>query len=117
VRSLSLVREPKSGLLRHVDYRNLGAEELGSIYEALLEFIPHWDAATKRYSLEVASGNQRKDTGSYYTPTSLVESLLDTALDPVLDDAVKSADDSEAQLRALLRVTVCDPACGSGHFL
>ncbi|UCZ89288.1 MULTISPECIES: Eco57I restriction-modification methylase domain-containing protein [unclassified Gordonia (in: high G+C Gram-positive bacteria)] len=117
VRSLSLVRERKSGVLRHVDYRNLGAEELGSIYEALLEFVPHWDSVTKRYSLDVASGNQRKDTGSYYTPTSLVESLLDTALDPVLDDAVKSADDSDGQLAALLRVTVCDPACGSGHFL
>ncbi|MEO9330061.1 Eco57I restriction-modification methylase domain-containing protein [Gordonia aurantiaca] len=117
VRSLCLVSEPKSGVLRRVDYRNLGAEELGSIYEALLEFVPHWDPATKRYSLDVASGNQRKDTGSYYTPTSLVESLLDTALDPVLDAAEKSADDVDGQVEALLRVTVCDPACGSGHFL
>jgi len=117
VRSLSLVREPKSGVLRVVDYRNLGAEELGSIYEALLEFVPQWDPATKTYTLDITSGNQRKDTGSYYTPTSLVESLLDTALDPVLDDAVKSANDSEGQVKALLAVTVCDPACGSGHFL
>lgn len=117
VRSLSLVREPKSNLLRVVDYRNLGAEELGSIYEALLEFVPQWDPAMKQYTLDIASGNQRKDTGSYYTPTSLVESLLDTALDPVLDDAVKFADTSEAQVAALLAVTVCDPACGSGHFL
>src|SRR5699024_4479639 len=53
-------------------------------------------------------------TGSYYTPTSLVDSLLDTALDPVLDEAVKNTEDPEA---ALLSVTVCDPACGSGHFL
>lgn len=113
VKSLSLVREPRSQVLRVVDYRNLGAEELGSIYEALLEFVPAWDPAAKTYELLVISGNQRKDTGSYYTPTSLVESLLDTALDPVLDDAEKS-DDAEA---ALLSVTVCDPACGSGHFL
>jgi hypothetical protein len=113
VRSLSLVREPGSQVLRIVDYRNLGAEELGSIYEALLEFMPAWDPATKTYQLSIASGNQRRDTGSYYTPTSLVESLLDTALDPVLDDAQKS-DNSE---EALLSVTVCDPACGSGHFL
>jgi len=117
VRSLSLIREPKSGVLRVVDYRNLGAEELGSIYEALLEFVPHWDGVTKTYTLDIASGNQRKDTGSYYTPTSLVDSLLDTALDPVLDDAVKSASDAEGQISALLAVTVCDPACGSGHFL
>lgn len=113
VRSLSVVREPKSRVLRVVDYRNLGAEELGSIYEALLEFVPYWDPATKTYELTIASGNQRKDTGSYYTPTSLVESLLDTALDPVLDDAEKSDD----AIEALLNVTVCDPACGSGHFL
>jgi hypothetical protein len=113
VRSLSLVREPGSHVLRVVDYRNLGAEELGSIYEALLEFVPRWDSATKTYELSIASGNQRKDTGSYYTPTSLVESLLDTALDPVLDDAQKSSNPEEA----LLSLTVCDPACGSGHFL
>ncbi|MCK0439971.1 N-6 DNA methylase [Gordonia alkaliphila] len=117
VRSLSLVREPKSQALRVVDYRNLGAEELGSIYEALLEFVPQWDPATKRYTLDITSGNQRKDTGSYYTPTSLVESLLDTALDPVLDAAVVSADDAQGSVAALLAVTVCDPACGSGHFL
>lgn len=113
VYSLSLVREPRSQAMRIVDYRNLGAEELGSIYESLLELMPSWDPATKNYTLAVAAGNQRKDTGSYYTPTSLVESLLDTALDPVLDAAEKS-DDPE---QALLRVNVCDPACGSGHFL
>ncbi|MGH3495229.1 MAG: DNA methyltransferase, partial [Sciscionella sp.] len=113
VRYLSLVREPRSGVLRVVDYRNLGAEELGSIYEALLEFVPQWDPATKRYELEILSGNQRRDTGSYYTPTSLVDSLLDTALDPVLDEAQKSKDPEAA----LLKVTVCDPAVGSGHFL
>lgn len=113
VRSLSVVREPGSRVLRMVDYRNLGAEELGSIYEALLEFVPRWDPATKIYELSISSGNQRRDTGSYYTPTSLVESLLDTALDPVLDDAQKSANPEEA----LLSLTVCDPACGSGHFL
>lgn len=113
VYSLSLVKEPRSQAMRIVDYRNLGAEELGSIYESLLELMPSWDPATKTYALVVSSGNQRKDTGSYYTPTSLVESLLDTALDPVLDDAEKS-DEPE---QALLRVTVCDPACGSGHFL
>jgi hypothetical protein len=113
VHSLSLVKEPRSQAMRIVDYRNLGAEELGSIYESLLELMPSWDPATKTYALIVSSGNQRKDTGSYYTPTSLVESLLDTALDPVLDDAEKS-DEPE---QALLGITVCDPACGSGHFL
>jgi hypothetical protein len=113
VRALSIIREQKTGFKRVVDHRNLGAEELGSIYESLLEFVPSWDAGTKQYSLGMAAGNARKTTGSYYTPSSLIDSLLDTALDPVLDQAGK-ADDPEA---AYLNVTVCDPACGSGHFL
>lgn len=113
VRELSITREPKTGYVRVVDYRNLGAEELGSIYESLLEYVPHWDAATGRYTLALAVGNNRKTTGAYYTPTSLIESLLDTALDPVLDRAGR-ADDPEA---ALLALRVCDPSCGSGHFL
>ena len=98
---------------RVVDYRNLGAEELGSIYEALLEYVPSWDAGRRVYELVSAAGNDRKSTGSYYKPTSLIDCLLDSALDPVLDRAAK-ADDPEA---ALLALTVCDPACGSGHFL
>lgn len=68
VYSLSLVKEPRSQAMRIVDYRNLGAEELGSIYESLLELMPSWDPATKTCALVVSSGNQRKDTGSYYTP-------------------------------------------------
>lgn len=113
VRMLSLMTEPKSGIKRIVDYRNLGAEELGSIYEALLEYVPRWDPADRKYTLGSAAGNARKTTGSYYTPTSLIDALLDTALDPVLDRAA-GQDDPE---RAYLSLTVCDPACGSGHFL
>lgn len=113
VRSLSIVSEPKTGFKRVIDHRNLGAEELGSIYESLLEFVPHWDETSKRFSFGSAAGNSRKTTGSYYTPTSLIDSLLDTALDPVLDVAVKGEDPE----RALLSLKVCDPACGSGHFL
>src|SRR5205085_12527957 len=45
-----------------------------------------------------------------------VECLLDTALDPVVDAAVKGKTAKEAE-GALLDLRVCDPACGSGHFL
>ncbi len=98
---------------RVVDYRHLGAEELGSIYEALLEFVPSWDAGRREFELLSAAGNDRKSTGSYYTPTSLIDCLLDSALDPVLDRAERKPDPEAA----LLALTVCDPACGSGHFL
>ncbi|QXT62882.1 Eco57I restriction-modification methylase domain-containing protein [Tessaracoccus palaemonis] len=113
VRQLSLIEEAGSRVRRVVDYRNLGAEELGSIYETLLEYVPSWDAGRRRFELLNSAGNDRKSTGSYYTPTSLIECLLDSALDPVLDRAERQPDPESA----LLALTVCDPACGSGHFL
>ena len=112
VRSLSVV-QPKGQSRRHVDFHNLGAEELGSIYESLLELVPRHDPTSHAYTLELLAGNDRKTSGSYYTPTDLVELVLDTALDPVLDQAEKS-EDPEAGLLAL---KVCDPAIGSGHFM
>lgn len=117
VRSLCLVSEKASGITRLVDYRGLDSEELGSIYETLLEYVPQWDAANRIYSLGNAAGNSRKTTGSYYTPTSLIETLLDSALDPVIATARKNAATAEDAEAALLALTVCDPACGSGHFL
>lgn len=117
VRALSLVTERRTGQQRVVNYRDLDAEELGSIYEALLEYVPTWNPAIREYKLGAAAGNTRKTTGSYYTPTSLIESLLDTALDPVLDSAEKRGVETGDVEGELLAVTVCDPACGSGHFL
>jgi hypothetical protein len=98
---------------RQVDYRNLGSEEIGSVYESLLELHPelHVDAAA--FTLKTAAGNERKTTGSYYTPTSLITCLLDSALDPVLAEAASQADPE----RAILALKIVDPACGSGHFL
>ncbi|MFI6421826.1 Eco57I restriction-modification methylase domain-containing protein [Streptomyces sp. NPDC050842] len=116
IRSLSVVDDKKLGRPRPVDYRHLGAEELGSIYESLLELVPR-RGDDDSFVLRTLAGNERKTTGSYYTPSSLIESLLDSALDPVIDEAVKSGTTREEQEAALLAVTVCDPACGSGHFL
>jgi hypothetical protein len=111
VRSLSTV--DAGGVRRTVDFRNLGAEELGSVYESLLELHPTLDRATATFTLDAVTGSERKTTGSYYTPASLISSLLDTALDPVLDEA-DLREDPEA---AILSLAVVDPACGSGHFL
>jgi hypothetical protein len=101
------------GLRRPVDWRNLGPEELGSVYESLLELHPEVNTGSGTFSLRIAAGHERKTTGSYYTPTSLVECLLDSALDPVLNEAVRAANSE----RAILDLRICDPACGSGHFL
>jgi hypothetical protein len=101
-----------------VNWRAMETEELGSVYESLLELQPQLgdDGRTLNFASEVAEqkGNQRKTTGSYYTPDSLVQALLDTALDPVLDRTEAEAGDPAA---ALLKLSVIDPACGSGHFL
>ena len=116
VRALATIEEDRR--LRAVDYRNLGAEELGAIYEGLLELHPRIevDANPPRFALDTAAGNERKSTGSYYTPTSLITVLLDSALDPLVDDAVRGKDGAEAEA-ALLALAIVDPAAGSGHFL
>ncbi|GAA2884030.1 N-6 DNA methylase [Streptosporangium fragile] len=127
VRHLSRVRDVNSARWRQVDYRNMGSEELGSIYESLLELVPKHSAVDSTFELVNRLGNDRKKTGSYYTPSSLIETLLDSTLDPVIDDAVERGerkasaagepDPAESIVAELLSLTVCDPACGSGHFL
>ncbi|MDT8911271.1 Eco57I restriction-modification methylase domain-containing protein [Amycolatopsis sp. PS_44_ISF1] len=127
VRHLAQVQDAGSRRWRSVDYRHLDAEELGSIYESLLELVPRHSAVDREFELVAIAGNARKTTGSYYTPSSLIACLLDTTLDPVLDDAVKRGeeaatnashpDPSDSIVAELLSLTVCDPACGSGHFL
>lgn len=111
IRALAFIRD-KHGR-RPVDYKNLRSEELGSVYEALLELHPELNVSAGTFALTTAAGNERKTTGSYYTPESLVQCLLDSALDPVVDEAIQQADPEAA----ILNLKVCDPACGSGHFL
>jgi SOS-response transcriptional repressor LexA len=101
---------------RWVDYKNLGAEELGSVYEGLLELHPHVNVDTGSFELNVAAGNERKTSGSYYTPDSLVQWLLNSALEPVMDQAARGKH-GQAAADALLNLKICDPAVGSGHFL
>jgi hypothetical protein len=115
----------RTGLTR-VNYRDMGPEELGSVYESLLELVPDLQGLGQPASARMAfvgddasdasnKGNTRKLTGSYYTPDSLVQELIKSALEPVIADTVRAH--PERPVEALLQLTVCDPACGSGHFL
>jgi hypothetical protein len=113
VRALSLVTDKQTTTTRPVDYRNLDSEELGSVYEGLLAYVPRYDPIARTFVLKQAAGNERKRSGSYYTPSDLITLVLDESLDSLIDRALR-APDPEA---ALLAITVCDPACGSGHFL
>jgi hypothetical protein len=116
MRALSVVVDPATKKERPVDFRSLGAEELGSVYEGLLEL--HLDSASwpSRFRLATSAGNERKTSGSYYTPDSLVQCLLDSALEPVVKEAAKGKKGVDAA-EAILNLKVCDPAVGSGHFL
>ncbi len=116
---------PGGGPLAPIDYRNMGTEELGSVYESLLELVPEVDLHARRFgfvgltsegtSIATVAGNDRKLTGSYYTPDSLVQELIRSALDPVIEQRL--AQNPAQPVEALLAIRVIDPACGSGHFL
>lgn len=114
LRHLAFTRLEK--VLRPVDYKNLGAEELGGVYESLLALTPQIGADGAHFTFAEFAGNERKISGSYYTPDSLVQCLLDSALDPVVDEAIYGKTGGEAE-NAILALKVCDPAVGSGHFL
>jgi hypothetical protein len=114
LRHLAFTRQGR--VLRPVDYKNLGAEELGGVYEGLLALTPQLSADGARFTFAEFAGNERKSSGSYYTPDSLVQCLLDSALDPVVDEAIKGKTGAVAE-QAILSLKVCDPAVGSGHFL
>jgi hypothetical protein len=114
IRALSYLERHKQRF--PVSWRTVAADELGSIYESLLELHPRLEVGAVVFELTTAAGNERKKTGSYYTPTSLVDCLLDSALDPVIDAAAKATTRADAEA-ALLALKIVDPACGSGHFL
>jgi hypothetical protein len=98
-----------------INWRDMATEELGSVYEGLLELVPVREDHGRTFAFAggaEARGNARKISGSYYTPDSLVQTLLDSALDPVIDRA-----EAEGGAEAILALNVIDPACGSGHFL
>ena len=114
LRHLAFTRQNK--VLRPVDYRNLGTEELGGVYEGLLALTPQVSGDGADFTFAEFAGNARKTSGSYYTPDSLVQCLLDSALDPVVVEAVRGKSGADAE-RAILDLKVCDPAVGSGHFL
>jgi N-6 DNA Methylase len=111
---------PKSGQRIPVNFGALATEEFGSVYESLLELHPIVEVQpTPFFRFKQAAGNERKTTGSYYTPSSLVDCLLESALDPVLDDRIRDFAKLgyESVEASILSLKVCDPACGSGHFL
>ena len=120
---------------RFVNYRDMTVQQLGSIYERLLEREPARDAAGQ--IVVRPNSYARKDSGSFYTPQPLVDLIVERTLDPLLAerraafqtraDALQSdrrkKEERLAELRRLdpaqaaLDLKILDPAMGSGHFL
>ncbi len=102
-----------------VDFGDLRVQQLGSIYEGLLEF--HLVKSEDESLILQPDKAERKATGTYYTPDYIVKYIIEQTLKPLVDEianneAVKSKKpDSFAE--AILNLNVCDPAMGSGHFL
>ena len=119
---------------RYINYRDLGVQQLGSIYERLLEqeIILEGDEIIVRPNVFA-----RKDSGSFYTPDDLVGLIVEETLDPLARRRIDAFNAEAARLvsselpahrqmgrlktldpaERLLELKVCDPAMGSGHFL
>ncbi|HIE31246.1 MAG TPA: restriction endonuclease, partial [Methanosarcinales archaeon] len=121
IRCLTLFEEDR--MQKRINYLDLDVEEIGSIYESLLDFTPRVLSSAmeidgrqipaNRFFLD-PRGSARKSTGSYYTDKRLVDELIKSALKPVAERRMAKPGDREA---AILSLRVCDPACGSGAFL
>jgi hypothetical protein len=116
IRYLSLYKDEK-GQLRRINYAALDVEELGSVYESLLDFHPQLSVLHGQHRFNLVTGSDRKTTGSYYTPRDLVGQLIKSALEPVMAERLQGLTTQAQKEQALLSLKVIDPACGSGHFL
>ena len=120
-----------------VNYRDMSVQQLGSIYERLLEREPVRGAdGPSKVSIR-PNAYARKDSGSFYTPQELVDLIVDRTLKPLAEERLKAFEDKAAALQndrrpkaerhaelrkldpaeAVLDLKVLDPAMGSGHFL
>lgn len=108
-KGLSVFINKNTGQAMRVNYGALNVEEFGSVYEGLLEYDP----VVENNRFQFRLGDSRSSSGSHYTPEELVQPLIKHSLDYIIEDKLKDAD----PIKALLSITVCDVACGSGHIL
>jgi hypothetical protein len=113
-------------LINKINYANLAIDELGSVYESLLDYEPKLaKESTKVGNRQINRGTfylddrgtDRKTSGSYYTDSRLVAQLIESALVPVIENAIKGKSTQQEKEAALLKLMIADIACGSGAFL
>ncbi|KKN20351.1 hypothetical protein LCGC14_0936480, partial [marine sediment metagenome] len=116
IRVIRLLTTFKDANIRQKINFSIEEEEIGSIYESLLDLKPHL-ASNSEFKL-ISQTTERKSTGSYYTPKALIDILIRTTLQPLVEEKLKKAgNDVEKREKAILDLKVCDPACGGGTFL
>ena len=119
---------------RYINYRDLGVQQLGSIYERLIEH----DLVRERDEITIRLNRlARKGSGSYYTSDDLVALIIKETIEPLVRSRIDAFLARHAELATsplsedrrigrlkpldpaekLLDLKVCDPAMGSGHFL
>ena len=106
--ALLAVSTTRTGKRMRIDYRDLGVEQLGAVYESVLDYEPAYADARRDGILLRRGGDKRKSTGSFYTPQSLTDFVVRRTLHPLVDDV--SAD-------RILQLRIVDPAMGSAAFL
>ena len=131
---LSHAKDPDQAR-RFVNYRDMSVQQLGSIYERLLEREPVRD---ENGTIVIRPNPYaRKDSGSFFTPQELVDLIVDRTLKPLAEERLHAFEAKAAELKrdrrpkaerraellkldpaeAVLNLKVLDPAMGSGHFL
>ena len=109
---VALTTRPTAGRVgrERIAYGDLGVEQLGAIYEQVLDCSPrisHAEGGRANVHLH-NTGRRRKATSTFYTPRSITAYLVRRTLHPLVEG--KPAD-------AILKMRVLDPAMGSGAFL
>jgi len=127
VLALSTVPGRGGGGRARIVYRDLGVEQLGAVYESVLDYRPQLlptesdggqvqganrpDSKSVRGTLHVSlvrGGGARKASGTFYTPRSITTYLVRRVLAPLV---------AEATPERILSLRVLDPSMGSGAFL
>jgi len=97
-----------------LDYTALDTKHIGSIYERLLEY--HLCVDDGKIS-ECPDVEDRRASGSYYTPKYIVEYVVQNSIQPLIEDIIEKNHDTTKQIDKILSLKILDPAMGSGDFL
>lgn len=120
IKSLNEFEDEKHNL-SFINYRALDVEELGSVYEGLLELEPLFEWENGRPKFTFKKGSERSKSGSHYTPEDLVKPLIQHSLEYLIEERVadfyKGKGNGNETTKKLLDLKICDVACGSGHIL